>query len=697
MTRTAKKLMSGFRRIAIALCVVALAGTLVVGIEATRLGPPPLANANPVSVTILDRDDVLLRAYTTEAGRWQLPIDARDADPTYLQLLFAFEDRRFYRHFGVDPLGVFRVGTEVVRHGRLISGSSTLTMQTARLIEGRHEKTGRGKLRQMIRAVQLEQRLSKHEILNIYLKLAPFGGNIEGVRAASLLYLGKEPRRLSLAEAALLVALPQSPEARRPDRSPEAAKRARNRVLARALELGVIPRDEADAAMREAMPQVRKSMPQLAPHLSDQIIEKRAGAAVHRLTLQARVQSQLEQAAREHVKALGPGLSAAIVALDHSSGEVVAYVGSADYFDSSRHGAVDMAQAIRSPGSTLKPFIYGLAFDAGIAHPDSLIEDRPSRFGTYVPKNFDHDFQGTVTIREALAKSLNIPAVKVLDAIGPAKLYGRMTGLGLSPQLPSDAEPSLAIALGGLGLRLTDLAAMYAAVARGGSAISPHWQREAREAPKKDARLMSEVASWYIGDILKNAPPPANAKAGRIAYKTGTSYGFRDAWSAGYDGRHAVVVWVGRADGAPVAGLNGRQAAAPLLFDAFARISEQRVPLKVAPHGVIRVTGADLPAPLRRFEDGREEADKGPFRGTPLSIAFPPDRSEIEAQPSDGDPLIVKAEGGTLPLTWFVDGKPVESDPATREAVIHSSGRGFVRLSVTDASGRSERVTVRLK
>lgn len=694
---TTRKLIEVLRRATIAVCVMALVGTVVVGIEASRIGPPPLDNAKPTSVTILDRDDVLLRAYTTETGRWRLALDAGDVDRNYLKLLFAFEDQRFYRHRGVDPVGVFRVLTEVARHGRLISGSSTLTMQTARLLEGRHEKTGAGKLRQMIRAVQLEQRLSKQEILNLYLKLAPFGGNIEGVRAASLIYLGKEPRRLSLAEAALLVALPQSPEARRPDRSPEAAKRARNRVLARARDLVVIPRGDADAAMGEPIPRIRNSMPQLAPHLSDALVVKQAGVSTHKTTLRARLQGQLEQLANDHVRVLGEGLSAAIVALDHTTGEVLAYVGSAGYFDVARNGAVDMAQAVRSPGSTLKPMIYGLAFDAGIAHPETLIEDRPSRFGTYVPRNFDHDYQGTVTMREALAKSLNIPAVKVLDAVGPAKLYGRMTAIGLSPQLPADAEPSLAIALGGLGMKLTDVAALYATLARGGTAVAPHWQRDsAGEGPVR-ARLMSDVAAWYIGDILKNAPPPANAKGGRIAYKTGTSYGFRDAWSAGFDGRHTVAVWVGRPDGAAVAGLNGRHAAAPLLFDAFARIGEQRVPLKTAPHGAVRATGADLPAPLRRFEDGREEVTAGPYRGTPLAIAFPPNRSELEAIASDGEPLIVKAEGGTLPLTWLLDGKPVANDPTRRDAVIEGAGRGFVRLSVIDASGRSDRVTVRLK
>jgi penicillin-binding protein 1C len=686
------------RHVAASVCAVGLVATSAVGIEAYRMGPLPLERQEATSVTVLDRNDTLLRAYTTDAGRWRLPIDADNVDPTYLKILFAFEDQRFYRHIGIDIRSVLRVATEVLRYRKLISGSSTLTMQTARLLEGRHEKTGTGKIRQMIRAVQLEARLSKHEILNLYLKLAPFGGNIEGVRAASLIYLGKEPRRLSLAEAALLVALPQSPEMRRPDRHSNNALRARNRVLMRAAEVGAIPRDEAVAATLEPIPAQRRSMPQFAPHLGDAEVEQNPTRIVHRMTLDVRVQASLEALAGEYVKSLGPGLSAAIVAIDHQRGEFIAHVGSSGFLDETRSGAIDMARAVRSPGSTLKPLIYGLAFDAGIAHPETLIEDRPARFGSYVPKNFDHDWQGTVTIREALAKSLNIPAVKVLDAIGTAKLYGKFTALGLEPHLPRDAEPSLAIALGGIGMTLTDLGALYASLARGGEAVVPVWRRDdARAAVASKQALISPVAAWYVADILKNAPPPANARAGQIAYKTGTSYGHRDAWSAGFDGRHTVVVWVGRPDGAPVSGLNGRQSAAPLLFDAFTRIAERRAPLKPAPAGVLRATGSDLPQPLRRFLDAREDLATGPYRDKPLSIAYPPDRSVIEADSGDGAGVVVKAEGGALPLTWLVDGQPLSSQPSERDATVERIGSGFVKISVIDANGRTDRVTVRVK
>jgi penicillin-binding protein 1C len=583
-------------------------------------------------------------------------------------------------------------------HGRIVSGGSTLTMQVARLLQGEHERTGAGKLRQAMRALALERKLSKDAILRIYLRLAPFGGNLEGVRAASLAYFGKEPRRLSLAEGALLVALPQSPALRRPDRFPEAARRARNRVLAYAAAQGVIPREEATRAMAERMPTARREFPRLAPHLADDEVEQSKTRLVHHLTVDASVQANLEQLVREHSNALGGRLSAALIAVDHATGDVIAHVGSPGYLDESRAGAVDMTSAVRSPGSTLKPIIYGLAFEAGLAHPDTLIEDRPARFGLYVPKNFDQDWHGTVTIRMALAQSLNIPAVKVLDAMGPQKLFGRFAQVGIVPVLPKGAEPSLAVALGGLGMKLTDLATLYTALARGGEPVALRYSRDKAEA-KPGApvpRLLSPVAAWYVSDILRNAPPPANAKPGQLAYKTGTSYGFRDAWAVGYDGRHTIAVWAGRPDGAATPGLAGRTAAAPLLFDAFARISTRRAPLPAAPSGALIAAAADLPPPLKRFREARDDSVPGAYTEPAVQIAFPPDRSELDVE-DDGAGVVVKAEGGTLPLIWLVDGVPIESDPIRREAELPASTRGFHKVSVIDANGRADRVTIRLK
>jgi penicillin-binding protein 1C len=690
------------RRAFLIAALLLLTAVVAVKVVWARMVPLSLARAEALSVTVLDRDDQLLRAYTAPDGRWRLPVEGKEVDARYLAMLLAFEDGRFRSHRGVDPYALGRASWQLIRHLRVVSGGSTLTMQVARLLAGEHERTGLGKLRQALRALQLERKLSKEAILALYLRLAPFGGNLEGVRAASLAYFGKEPRHLSLAEAALLVALPQSPELRRPDRFPEAARCARNRVLAHAAARGVIPHEEATRAMAERVPSLRREFPMLAPHLADAQVEQNKTRLVHRLTIDAALQSKLEQLTREHSNALGGRLSAALIAIDHRTGEVIAHVGSPGYLDEDRRGAVDMTSAVRSPGSTLKPLIYGLAFEAGVAHPETLIEDRPARFGAYVPKNFDQDWHGTVTIRTALAQSLNIPAVKVLDALGPQKLLGRLGQVGFAPVLPKGAEPSLAIALGGLGLRLSDLAALYAGLARGGEAIVLQYRREdaASRLPAANVRLLSPVAAWYVSDVLRSAPAPANAKPGQIAYKTGTSYGFRDAWAVGYDGRHTIAAWVGRPDGTATPNLAGRTAAAPLLFDAFARVATRRTPLSPPPSGAFMVSGTDLSPPLKRFREAKEDtiaSGNGAYLEPAVQIAFPPDRSEIEAEEGDGTGVVVKAEGGALPLTWLVDGVPIPSDPMRREAELPAAIAGFHKLSVIDAQGRADRVTIRLK
>jgi penicillin-binding protein 1C len=669
-----------------------------------ELGPPPLELAEGLSTTVVDREGRLLRAFTTRDGRWRLPVEPSEVDEKYLAMLMAFEDRRFYSHPGFDARAILRSVLQLIKDGRIVSGGSTLTMQVARLLDGKHERTGAGKIRQIVRAMQLEERLSKKEILGLYLRLAPFGGNIEGVRAASLAYFGKEPRRLSTGEAALLVALPQSPEVRRPDRNPRAAERGRNIVLSRAVAVGLITAAEAERARGERVPEARLEFPKLAPHLSESEAAKKPLEKIHRLTLDREIQASLEELVSEHIKTLGSRLSAAVIAADHTTGEILAYVGSAGYLDTTRFGAIDMVETLRSPGSTLKPLIYGLGFEQGIIHPETLIEDRPTRFGSYRPENFDDDFQGTVTVREALGQSLNIPAVKVLNAVGPGRMAGRLRRARIGFYLPAGTEPSLPMALGGLGMSLKDLADLYAGLARAGDPITLTWDPIAvkralgSRQESKPRRLLSPVAAWYVTDILKDAPPPPNAAKGRIAYKTGTSYGYRDAWAAGYDGRYTIAVWVGRPDGVPTPGMIGRTAAAPILFDAFARLAGKRVAFPGAPSGVLKLSGSELPPPLKRFRESDDEnTAAGPYLEPSVLIAFPPDRAELELDEVRGEGLVIKAEGGALPLTWMVDGEPISSDPHRRELAWQPTGEGFVRLSVVDAKGRVDRVTVRLK
>ncbi len=727
--------------------------------------PLPLEAAASSSRLVLDRDRHLLRAFTTPDGRWRLDAKPDEVSANYLALLLAFEDHRFWKHPGVDPFALGRAVLQAIRHGRPISGGSTLTMQVARLLRGSPTHSISSKFQQIADAFRLEAALSKPEILALYLKLAPYGGNLEGVRAASLAYFGKEPHRLSIAEAAVLVAIPQSPEIRRLDRhdgysgkaesppSPQPSLRgergkqrpfspaasaggcghsewqacqgelagagqdeaglasagqqhrnsliqARNRVIRRAAAAHVITIADAKAASAQAAPRGRREFPALAPHISERLMAAQPGAAVIATTLDANLQEAVEAVTRRNAQAFGEKISIAAMIVNNHTGEVLAHVGSAGYFDDNRLGAIDMTTAIRSPGSALKPFIYGLAFEDGLAHPETLIEDRPVRFDTYAPVNFDNVFHGTVTVRTALQLSLNVPAVKVLNEVSPVKLAARFREAGM----PFTVPRNLTVALGGAGLTLENLTALYVALARGGTVVPIRYQTE-RAAPvwgTGDAPvLLQPAAAWYVRDILRGAPVPASATPGAVAFKTGTSYGFRDAWAAGFDGDYTIAVWAGRADASSVPGLVGLRVAAPVLFELFGAIGPHRAPFTAAPPNVIgtRKT-AELPPPLRIFREQRRETSQTQGQDQPLRIAFPPPDSEVELASTDGEmeklPVALKAEGGTLPLTWLIDGVPLASSPHRRDAFL-SPRPGFVQITVVDADGHSDRTQIRLR
>ncbi|MDB5664639.1 MAG: pbpC [Cypionkella sp.] len=653
-------------------------------VDATVL--PPLQVET--SVEVLDRNGALLRAYTVADGRWRMDLALSDVDPGYIAALLAYEDKRFFRHDGVDLQALLRAVLQAAWNGHIVSGGSTLTMQVARLLE--EGTTGQidGKLRQMRVALALERRLSKQEILSLYLHLAPYGGNLEGIRAAALSYFGKEPLRLTPAEAALLVAIPQSPETRRPDRSVERATDARDRVLARALRDGLIDDEQMRAARTEVVPSVRRPFPALAPHMSDRIVAEEQGLKRHQLTLDKTLQTKLERLASDVVASRGDRLQVAIVVADHASGEVLASVGSAAFKADRRAGFVDMTRAIRSPGSTLKPLIYGLAFDEGLAHPETLIDDKPTDFNGYKPQNFDRQFRGTIRIREALQESLNIPVVALTDALGPAKLLATLDKAGVKYDLPG-GQPGLAISLGGIGVSLEDMVQLYAAIARGGVGLplTHHMQGQRDEGQ----RVLSASAAWQVGDILAGLAPPPGAPENRLAYKTGTSYGHRDAWAIGFDGRNVIGVWMGRPDGTPVPGAFGADLAAPVLFQAFARLKPDLDPQPEAPPATLLVSNAELPQPLRKFRN--RNAAFMPEKDAP-AVAFPPDGAEVEMLPEG---LLVRVSGGKAPYTWLANGVPVAISLGSRETMLSSLGRGFITLSVIDAMGRSARAKVRLR
>ncbi|WP_299304982.1 penicillin-binding protein 1C [uncultured Litoreibacter sp.] len=631
---------------------------------------------------ILDRDGDLLRAYQVDNGRWRLHADVASVDAGYLAMLVAYEDKRFYRHKGVDLIALGRAVGQAVRYQRMVSGASTLTMQTARLLE--ESGTGRweGKLRQARLALALERRLSKQEILNLYLQRAPFGGNLEGVRAASLAYFGKEPRRLTPAQSALLVALPQSPESRRPDRRPEAAHAARDRVLERMRNAGVIDPETAETALTEAPTRTRRPFPLQAPHLADRLIADGAATRVE-TTLDGPLQRSLERLAKQTVRPLDPHLSVAIVVADHQTGEVLASIGSPDFRNETREGFVDMTRALRSPGSTLKPLIYGLGFERGMIHPETIINDRAQSFGNYAPQNFDGEFRGQIRVREALQLSLNLPVIGVLDAIGPSNFSAALRKSGAAVETPGD-QPGLAVGLGGLGINLYDVVQLYAGLARGGQSLD---LIEVASDPQSSARLMSKRAAWYITDILSGIAPPANARGQEIAYKTGTSYGHRDTLAIGYDGKHVVGVWMGRPDGTPVPGAFGAELAAPVLFQVFERLKSQPDPLPAAPPDALLISNAELPKPLRMFK-GTGEVLADPNRP---QIAFPPDGARIAA---GGGGLYVQIRNGAPPFSWLANGKPVAVKSWDRQMEIAETGRGYLTVTVVDAKGRSTKTDV---
>ena len=385
----------------------------------SSLGPAPLGHDLALSTRVLDRNGRLLRAYATGEGRWRLPAKVADVDPRFFDVLFAYEDKRFRTHHGIDPLALARAAFQLVSTGHIRSGASTLTMQVARLLEGRHGRDLSGKLRQIVRAIEIERALTKDEILSLYLELAPYGGNIEGIRAASLAYFGKEPRRLTLGEAALLVALPQSPELRRPDRSAAAARAARDRVLDRFAETGMVPADEIAFAKTEPVPRSRLAMPMLAPLAADRACTELPTAGEIRLTIDATLQKTMEDLARERARTLaaafGPYVSLAIVVVDNATGTVEARIGSPAYFDQRHAGQVDMTEALRSPGSTLKPFIYSLGFEDGFIHPETLIEDRPDPLRHLRAEEFRLDVSGYGDGSSGAATLAHVPAIAVLN------------------------------------------------------------------------------------------------------------------------------------------------------------------------------------------------------------------------------------------------------------------------------------------
>lgn len=557
---------------------------------------PPVgieAGAGGRAVVVEARDGTPLRAFPDHGHVWRHPVAIDDVSPYYLQALLAYEDRWFYWHPGVNPVALARAAWQWAREGKIVSGGSTLSMQVARILDPGLETTRTvvAKLLQIVRALQLELRYSKRELLTLYLNHAPMGGVIEGVEAASRAYLGKPASRLSAAEAALLTVLPQAPSRLRPDRHPAAARIARDKVIRRLA--GSWSRSTIDDALSEPPWSHTPRAPQLAPLLAERVRRQRGSGGRIRTTLDAAAQSAVEALLFDRARGLPPRVSLAALVIDHHTLEVMAYAGSADFGDAERFSHVDMVRAVRSPGSALKPFLYGLALDEGLIHSESLLADAPQSFDGYQPGNFQQSFHGPVSVSEALVRSLNVPAVEVLERLGPQRFVSLLRAGGLKLDFPEASEPNLSVILGGAGVTLENLVGSYAALARKGIAGAP---RYLPTDPVVERRMMSEGAAFIVRDILEAGGPSARAAADSsdprrgIAWKTGTSFGFRDAWAVGVDDRYVVGVWVGRPDGTPNPGFFGANVAAPLLVDIFAAMPgfrrEALTPRAAPPPGV---------------------------------------------------------------------------------------------------------------
>ncbi len=648
------------------------------------LARTPLPAMLPATgVEALDRSGRLLRAWPVADGRWRLAVSPAEVDARFIDFLLAWEDQRFWRHAGVDPWAMLRAAWQAVRHGRVVSGGSTLSMQVARLLDDGSTGQWRGKWQQVRLALALERRLAKQDILNLYLHLAPYGGNLEGVRAASLAWLGKEPRHLTVAEAALLVALPQAPESRRPDRHPEAARVARNRVLEQLANTGVLAATDAARAMASPTPRERGPMPQLAAHATGRFTHQ--GRTPVQLTLDANLQSRLETLARRFVSARHARLSTAILVADHHTGQVLAAVGSPGLHDAGpRLGHVDMTQAVRSPGSTLKPMVYALAFERGLVQAQTRMHDRAMSFGGYRPENFDGRYWGEMSVAEALQQSRNVPVVQLLQRLGPARLMLALRRSGVEAQLPGVA-PGLAVGLGGVGVTLEGLVTLYGMMAQDGVARPLVWQPGSVR--PQGERVLAPRNAWLISHLLAQiAPPPGHGLPGRIAFKTGTSYGYRDAWALGFDGRHVVGVWTGRADGTPVPGALGAQAAAPLLFEIFGHLGPRPVALPPPPPDARIASHAELPPALQYF--GRNPRD-----GAELQIAFPPNGARLAL--ADASPEVsLKLQRGRPPYTVLVAGRPLPEQHWHDHLQVPLASRGFSTIAVIDARGSAARVQV---
>ena len=676
------------------------------------------------SRVVVAQDGTPLRAFADKNGVWRYPVTIEQVSPPYIDTLLVYEDRWFYQHPGINPFSIIRAAWQNLTQQRIISGGSTLTMQVARLIDP-HRRTIAGKLKQMFRALQLEWHYSKSDILTFYLNRAPFGGPLEGVQAASFAYLGKSAQELSLAEAALLSVLPQAPSRFRPDRHPQRATQARNKVLQRLQNFGLISAAQLKDAQLEIVVAQLQAHPMIAPILARRLNKSYPGQAIIHTTIDANLQINLEALVKDYSHRLSSKSSAAVLVVNHHTMAVKAYVASADFTDQQRFGQVDMITAIRSPGSTLKPFLYAMALDQGLISSHSMLMDKKLNFGGYKPENFSSQFSGAVSMSEALQRSLNIPAVQVLQFLGAGFFHAQLENAGLTLYLPAYSKPNLAMILGGAGTRLEQLVSAYSAFSRQGRAGQLRFTTQDKI---QESVLVSPGAAWIIRDILGKIPyrhslsgiikqRPRNSRS-LYAWKTGTSYGFRDAWAIGFTADYTIGIWTGRPDGTPVPGHYGAQSAVPLLKSVA-----QNLPPAIMLAGFNNSRPESVTQAIICWPEGnlkshtRSQYCKKTQLSWLLNNTVPPllavnpmletvfkeliiisieHNSRIKRPQGSHSALSInlQAQGGQGDLYWFVNGVPVNKQ-ATRAVLSYTfSKKGKYQISTIDSNGQSHQISL---
>ena len=588
---------------------ISIACGLVLVFALDRLFPlPPAPRYSPI---VLAADGTVLHAFLNPTQKWRMKTELSEITPALQQAIIQKEDRYFRYHLGVNPIATIQAaGRNIFKKGRT-TGASTITMQVARLLEPK-ERTFGNKLKEMLRATQLEAHFSKAEILQLYLNLVPYGGNIEGVKSAALLYFQQPPDYLSLAQTVTLAIIPNQPRLLVLGKNNDRILAERNRWLRQFQQQHLFPNQDIEDAINEPLDAQRHAAPMLAPHLARRLVSQFPGQPIIHSTLRLTPQAKAEDLTRNYVRRLRElGITqAAVLVVNNRTRAVEAYVGSADFQDAASSGQVDGVRAIRSPGSTLKPFLYALAVDRGIVTPKLKLPDVPTNFAGFRPENFDKSCAGEVTVERALTYSLNIPAVRILADVGVPMFTDKLRAAGFKSVAKAAPRLGLSTILGGCGATLEELTGLYAALADGGRygalrltaplpgtapaplprrgepVVSKRHQKSGSPSPRERGPggevnaegdpLVSPTAAFLITDILAQRTRPdlpmgyQNSRhLPKIAWKTGTSYGRRDAWSIGYNADYTIGVWVGNFSGQGSPALTGADVASPLLFDLF--------------------------------------------------------------------------------------------------------------------------------